>query len=202
MTAAAIVLATLIAQAPRDVPAPATGAGSIAGTVVSDAQPPRPVRRAIVTVNSSDRSVGRTVVTDDGGRFLVSGLPSGHYAIAASKRGWVTAPYGAKAIGRPGSALSLTDGQRATVAIRMARGAVITGVVLDQNGQPPSGTSIRVLQYAYVPGRASGGSIRSAATHGVRMSAAPTASTDSRPATTTSAPSAARASAHRAAICT
>ena len=105
-----------------------------------------------MTINSSDRSVGRTVGDRRRRQVAVTGLPRGRYTIVASKRGWVTAPYGAKAIGRPGSALSLTDGQRATVAIRMARGAVITGTVLDQNGQPPAaGMSIRVLQYVYAP---------------------------------------------------
>src|SRR5262249_22760563 len=44
---------------------------------------------------------------------------------------------------------SLAAGERATAAIRMARGAVITGTVLDQFGQPVGGTTIRVLKYGY-----------------------------------------------------
>jgi uncharacterized protein (DUF2141 family) len=150
MTAVLLVVAALAAQAPaRDGAAAAAGTASIAGTVVTDTQPARPVRRAIVTVNSSDRSVGHTAVTDDSGRFLVADLPAGRFTVSVSKRGWVATSYGAKAIGRPGSAVALTDGQRARIQIPLARGAVITGTIVDQHGLPASGMFVAVMRYAY-----------------------------------------------------
>ena len=74
MTGAAFILIALATQAPaRDTAiAAATGTARSPGTIVTDGQPSRPVRRAIVTVNSSDRVIGRTAVTDDSGRFLWS----------------------------------------------------------------------------------------------------------------------------------
>jgi uncharacterized protein (DUF2141 family) len=154
MTRGAAVLAIALA-APhgavaqvRDRAAASTGTASIAGRVVTDSQPPRPVRRAIVTVNSPER-VGRTAVTDDAGRFTIASLPAGRYAVAAAKRGWVTTSYGARAIGRPGRSIAVADGERATLTIQLPRGAVITGVILDQHGQPPQGVTLRVFRYGY-----------------------------------------------------
>ena len=133
----------------RDAAPQSTGTGAIAGTVVTDGEPARPVRRAIVTLNSSDPLVARTTITDDAGRFAFASLPASRYSIGATKRGWVTASYGAKAIGRPGRTLSLAAGERATATLRMARGAVITGTILDQFGQPVSGATMRILKYGY-----------------------------------------------------
>src|SRR6516164_9476582 len=60
----------------RDNAAAATGSASIAGTIVTDAEPPRPVRRALVSITTVDRVVDKTIVTDDNGRFVVGGLPA------------------------------------------------------------------------------------------------------------------------------
>ena len=155
MTAALLVLSVLLAQAPaRDAgTAPATsGAGSIAGTIASDTQPSRPIRRAVVTLNAAENSIARTTVTDDAGRFSFTGLPTGRYAIAASKPGWIGMYHGARRAGRPGTSLFLEDGQRATVAMRLPRTAVITGVVLDSRGQPLPLLTVRAMRYGVVNG--------------------------------------------------
>jgi hypothetical protein len=149
--AAAFVLALPHSSAGqvRDRAPAQTGTASITGRVMSDTQPSRPLRRAIVTLNSADRSIGRTAVADDQGRFTMANLPAGRYLLTASKRGWVTMSYGARASGRPGRSVALADGERVTANLQLPRGAAITGVVLDQNGQPLQGATIRVLRYAY-----------------------------------------------------
>jgi hypothetical protein len=149
-----LLLSALLAQAPaRDAATPAkTGTGSISGTVASDTQPSRPIRRAVVTLNAPDSSIARTTVTDDAGRFSFTGLPTGRYAIAASKPGWIGMSHGARRAGRPGTSLFLEDGQRATVAMRLPRTAVITGVVLDSRGQPVPLVTVRALRYGVVNG--------------------------------------------------
>jgi uncharacterized protein (DUF2141 family) len=145
-----LVMATPAIAQVRDRPAtPATGSASISGTVMTDTEPSRPVRRAAVTANTTDRTVARTAITDDAGRFTFTDLPAGRYAIDATKRGWLTASVGARAIGRPGRATTVSDGERATVRLRMTRGGVITGTILDQNGQPPTGVVVRAMKYGY-----------------------------------------------------
>lgn len=145
-----LAMATSVAAQVRDRPTgPTTGTAFIAGTVMTDAEPSKPVRRAMVSLNSIDRTIARTAITDDSGRFAFTSLPAGRYLIDAMKRGWLTASAGARAVGRPGRATNVTDGERATVRLRMTRGGVITGTILDQNGQPPTGLVVRAMKYGY-----------------------------------------------------
>jgi protocatechuate 3,4-dioxygenase beta subunit len=136
----------------RDNAAAVAGSASIAGTIVTDAEPPRPVRRALVSIIMLDRTVDKTIVTDDNGRFVVGGLPAGRYNVSASKRGWVSASYGSKGPGKPGTTVALENGQRASLSIRLPRGAVISGTLLDETGQAPPGATIRAMRYTYFTG--------------------------------------------------
>ncbi len=147
-----LALSMLLAGAQvRDAGGPTTGGtASIAGTVVSDAEPPRPIRRAAVTLNGEGFS-GRTAATDDAGRFVFTGLPAGRYTLGVSKRGWVGIAYGAKTTGRPGRAIQLAAGARMTAPLRMARAGVITGTVLDVNGNPLTSVTLRVMRYGFTP---------------------------------------------------
>lgn len=121
------------------------GAASISGTVIDDER--RPMRRVSVLIEG-DARVNRTALTDDQGRFAVSGLPSARYTIRATKGGYPTVHYGAKRPGRNGSGLFLKDGEKVDgIVLQMARGAVITGTLFDAKGRPLPGVSIT----AYVP---------------------------------------------------
>jgi uncharacterized protein (DUF2141 family) len=129
---------------------PATGTGSLTGTIVTDETEPRPMRRVRVGLTSSDRRVGRTTVTDDSGRFSFAGLPAGRYLLSATKSGYVVTSFGARRPNRPGTAIAIAEGQRiAGVSVRMPRGAVITGIVTDQNGEPLSGANVSAMRYAF-----------------------------------------------------
>ncbi|HTM27454.1 MAG TPA: carboxypeptidase-like regulatory domain-containing protein [Vicinamibacterales bacterium] len=135
----------------RDPRATIRGTAAISGVVVSDDGEARPVRKARVTCGSPDAS-GRTTITDDGGRFVFDGLPAGRYTVTASKPAWVTIAYGAKRPQRPGSAIPLGDGQTVAIVVRMPRGAVVTGVVFDQNNEPAANASVRAMRYAMANG--------------------------------------------------
>jgi Carboxypeptidase regulatory-like domain len=138
-----------IAQTPaRDAAKPTpVGTATLGGRIVSDDADARPLRRVRVGITTSDRQVGRTTVTDDDGRFGFAALPAGRYMLNATKQGYVTTAYGAKRPNRPGTALVLTDGQHLTnVNIRLTRGSVISGVLVDQNGEPFSGAQVSAMQ--------------------------------------------------------
>jgi protocatechuate 3,4-dioxygenase beta subunit len=147
---AAVVLsapdASAFAQPPaREGQRPPTGSAAISGTVLSDERDPRPLRRARVTVNNAERTVGRTAITDDTGRFEFDGLPAGRYSLTAGKDGWVSVTFGQRRPGRPGTAIVVTEGQRiADITLRVPRGSVLTGTVVDENGQPFVGASVTV----------------------------------------------------------
>src|SRR5437867_13216335 len=137
---ALIVLSLLGQQQARDPSsrtlAPA-GTASLAGTVISDDGTAQPIRRARVVLTSTDGTTRRSDLTDDNGTFVLRDLPSGRYSLSASKPAWLTTNYGAARPQRPGTTIAVADGARMTgVSVRMARGAVITGVVREANGQP------------------------------------------------------------------
>ncbi|MEO8482427.1 MAG: carboxypeptidase-like regulatory domain-containing protein, partial [Acidobacteriota bacterium] len=133
---------------PRDTAATTNvGTGTISGTVVGETTG-NPVRRARVTLTGAELRGGRSVMTDDQGRFTFQALPAGRFTMTASKPGFVDNTYGAKRPGRPGTPIQLADGQafnRATITL--PRGGVITGIVVDETGEPAAGTQVRVLRY-------------------------------------------------------
>jgi protocatechuate 3,4-dioxygenase beta subunit len=149
--------ALLSAQQPaRDTPVrppPATGSGTIAGTVVTDETPSQPVRKARVMLNAADRSIpGRTVTTDDAGRFAFRDLPDGRFTLRAEKPAHIAVNYGAKRPGRTGTPISIAPNQKIVdLVMRMSRGGVITGAVRDQSGLPASGVDVYVMRYDYSP---------------------------------------------------
>ena len=135
-------------QSIRDARGPAaTGTSSISGTLLSDERTPQEIRRARVDV-TADGLPPRNVYTDERGRFSFVGLPAGRYTLVAAKPGYVRAAYGAKRSDRPGTPITLAEGQQlGNIALKMPKGGVITGTIRDELGQPAPGATVRVLQY-------------------------------------------------------
>jgi hypothetical protein len=139
-------------QPARDVsqtaPVP-TGAGVIGGaTVAQDGG--RAIRRARVTISGGDQRVVRTIVSDDQGTFTFTGLGPGDYVLSASKPGYLDAAYGQRqpGSGRPGTAIHLDANQKIErLPLTMAKGAVLTGVVRDEAGEPAFGSQVRAMRY-------------------------------------------------------
>jgi hypothetical protein len=123
--------------------------GAIGGVITDTAG--QPARRARVTLNSAERgAVARTTTTDDAGRFAFGDLPAGRFSLQASKPGHLTTNYGARRPDRPGTPITLALGERVTnIAMTLSRGAVITGRVLDQGGQPAPGVGVSILRFGY-----------------------------------------------------
>jgi protocatechuate 3,4-dioxygenase beta subunit len=131
-------------------PAEATGTAMIAGRVLA-ADTGRPVKRALVSVSGDGRP--RSTSTDEQGRYSIAGLPAGTYNVIASKTGFVVASYGQRRALRTGTPVQLADGQQVTGAdIRLPRGAVITGHVFDEDGEPLARSAVTVLRYQYAGG--------------------------------------------------
>lgn len=131
----------------RDAAAtPQVGTGLIIGQVVTS-DTGTPVRRARVSLSGADLRGARTAMTDDEGRFVFTQLPAGRYTMSAVKNGYVSIAYGAKAPGRAGTPIQLTDGQKLEAkAILMPKGGVVTGVVHDEYGEPSPGTPVRAMR--------------------------------------------------------
>jgi hypothetical protein len=116
---------------------------SIGGIVLQEGPANTPLRRATVIVRHSERLLIRTVVSDDAGRFLATELPAGRYTLSVSKASYV-------AIAGPRTqptTVTVAEGARhTTTVLRLARGAAITGRVVDHVGQPMRGAGIIIAE--------------------------------------------------------
>ena len=141
---------------PRDAAAATpvrTGTASVSGVVVADDAEGRPIRRARVSLLEQERRNGTTVITDDAGRFVFSGVPAGRYLLTAVKSAWVTTSFGARRPGRPGTPITIADGQRLDqIVLKLARGGVITGVVSDETGRPLPRVTVTPFRHVFQNG--------------------------------------------------
>jgi hypothetical protein len=86
--------------------------------------------------------------TDEQGRFAFVGVAAGRFTLTVSKPGYATIAYGAKKPGRQGTPIQLAEGQVLTnINIALPKGAVITGVVVDEFGEPSANTPVRAFRY-------------------------------------------------------
>lgn len=150
----------LLAQQTRDrapLAAPRIGTAVVSGTVVTDDESKRPIRRATVVVaEEAGGHSGRTTVTNDRGEFMVPDLPSGRYLVTATKGAYLAAAYGATrprpGTVRTGTPIVVAQGQRVSdLELRMMRGGVITGIIRDSTGRPARGVAWMVAHYMRSP---------------------------------------------------
>jgi protocatechuate 3,4-dioxygenase beta subunit len=139
-----------------------TAASSVAGQVVN-ATTGGPVRRATVSLRlsrglavaagqSAAVSGANTVETDDQGRFAFRGLAPGAYQVDAQRQGFLNSSRGQS--NQAGQGVMLGDNQQLTgVVLRLTPHSVISGKVLDAQGDPAMGAQVAALQWGYVNGQ-------------------------------------------------
>jgi hypothetical protein len=140
----------------RDTPAQKDAvkppAGRITGRVVA-ADNGRPVKRARVFVSATELPGGRGLLTDDNGVFDFSELPAGRYTLTVSKSGFVSLSYGQRRPLQAGTPLQLAEDQQLKgIQFQLPRGSVISGRVLDEDGDAMPGVMVRVMRYQYQQG--------------------------------------------------
>lgn len=148
-TTVAVLAVALHAQQVRDqAPAPRAGTAGLSGTVMTDEQTPQPIRRAHVTLTSAEGGpMLISTYTNDAGRFSFDKLAAGRYSLSASKAPYLTMSYGAKRTDVQGTTIMLANGGNMTdIVMRLPRGSVISGRIVDENGDPALGVNVRVMQ--------------------------------------------------------
>jgi Carboxypeptidase regulatory-like domain len=130
---------------------PQTAKGLVAGRVV-DATTNRGVPHALVRL--AGPGISQTWLTDATGRYLVAGLPGGDYTIRAAKPGFFDGSYGQVRPGGDGVALTLADAQwLKDVDIKVWRGAVVDGLVVDDASEPVVGALVQAWRRQFLGGR-------------------------------------------------
>jgi uncharacterized protein (DUF2141 family) len=127
------------------------GTAVIAGRVLT-ADTGRPVKRARVVVTGGGRG-GQTSMTDDQGRYRIDELGAGNYMVTASKTGFVDSVFGQRRPLQPGSPVVVAEAQGIeNIDLRLTRGGVITGRLMDEDGEPLARALVTVQRYRYVAG--------------------------------------------------
>ena len=139
---------------PRAGPRPATpekGTAIIRGTVSSDDG--SPVRRAEVRAAMVDFSRVFLTASDAEGRFELPDLPAGRYALSASRTGYLSPGAAGYQNVPPAIRLEVADRQEVgNVQLLLSKGAVITGRIVDDLGDPAMHVEVQALRFAYRDG--------------------------------------------------
>jgi len=166
LTASLLFAGALLCQVPAPVPAPQQPGEptvkpedkcSVEGTVLN-VQTGEPLKKAHVNLtpiqSQKFNSTSWGAVTDAAGRFLIDEVDPGKYRFSADRNGFVQMEYQAKAPGKSGSLLTLSKGQKLTdVVFRMTPHGVISGKVVDEDGEPLAGAGIMVMRHTYENGK-------------------------------------------------
>lgn len=145
-------------QQPYTPPAPPTRPEdlcSIEGHAVN-ALTGEPLKKAQITMNNLGGRSNTTpgAVTDAGGRFVIESIDPGRYNISAERNGFVRFQYGARGPRRLGTPLTLSPGQHTRdLVLRLTPQGVITGKIVDEDGEPVESAQIRALRYGFVRGK-------------------------------------------------
>lgn len=156
-----------LGQQPAATPAPTREAvkdedlASVQGLVVN-AITGEPVRKCAITLNrvvDRSQSVGgqftHSGLTDAAGQFSINGIEPGRYRLVVERAGFVTQMYGS----RPGgnsmpSMITLAKAEKfKDLNIRLTPQGVVTGRVLDEDGDPVLNVAVNCMRQAYVRGR-------------------------------------------------
>ena len=132
---------------PLEQPAAGGGDASISGRVLTGA-PPAPLAGAVVNARATEGEFRTSAITDRDGRYSLTDLPDGRYIVTAYRGGYVTPDDEQAATVQVGAGEALTP-----IDLRLARGAVVTGIVTDQHGQPAVGARVEAQRYRFRGGR-------------------------------------------------
>jgi protocatechuate 3,4-dioxygenase beta subunit len=142
-----------LAQPPRDNATLPTGTAMIRGHVY-DASNGQPLRKAQVRATSPELRENRLAITDNNGAYEIKSLAAGRYQLGASKGSFVQLQYGQTRPFEQGKPIELLNAQQLDrVDFRLPHGAVVTGRVVDEVGEPASDAQVTIMRNQYINGR-------------------------------------------------
>jgi hypothetical protein len=150
MISIVILAAALLAQ---QVSAPVIVTTRVQGTVINSLTGAG-VAKATVILRAHDQARAQSYAdeTDGNGNFSFDDIQPGRYALIAERQGFVLESSGAT--GAPPPEIKVEQGQQiAAGKIRLTPLGVITGRVLDADGDPVRGAAVTALQHVYSAGK-------------------------------------------------
>ncbi len=131
-----------------------TDNASIAG-IILDRSTGSPLRKALVTLSTEEpRPLDAQAITDGAGRFAFSNVPPGRYQLHADCKGYQRAWYGAASANHGPGILTLDAGEsRRDLALRLEPLSAVSGVVVDQDGDPLSDVTVHAWVQVFWRGK-------------------------------------------------
>jgi hypothetical protein len=124
--------------------------GSVEG-VVTNSVGHDPVKRANVTLRNIGQRFSYAATTDAAGHFLIDNVEPGSYQASADCDGFIPPPQNRRTTFHP---ITVDEEQHVKdVAVQLLPLGVVSGHVLDEDGEPIAGATVRALQYSYNQGR-------------------------------------------------
>jgi hypothetical protein len=118
-----------------------------------------PLRKVNVHLSQTGRQAnakaqGYGGLSDAQGYFRFEGISAGQYSLRGDRPGFLMTLYGAKGPGQSGTFITLQAGQEMTdLSFGLIPQAVITGRVLDEDGDPVSGVQVEGLKQSWSRGK-------------------------------------------------
>jgi len=121
---------------------------------VFDASNGRPLRKVQVRAFSPELRENRVSITDNNGAYEIKELAAGRYQLIATKGSFVPLQYGQTRPNEQGKPLEIHDAQLLDkVDFSLPHGAIVTGRIVDENGEPAPDVQVAVVRFQYVNGR-------------------------------------------------
>ena len=106
------------------------------------------------TQASYEYSRSYAALSDAAGKFAIRNVDPGRYRLQATRNGFVPLEYGARASRRSGTELDLDQPrQLKDIELRLSPHGVVSGRVLDADGEPLAGAQVQLLRSQYVNGK-------------------------------------------------
>jgi protocatechuate 3,4-dioxygenase beta subunit len=131
--------------------------GSITGHVF-DAVTGQPLSKVQLTLFPANPGTGRRepylTSSDSSGAYRFVNIEPGNYRLSAMRNRYVRQNYGQKTTLASGATITVAPKQQvANINFRLLPGAVVTGRVVDEEGEPMASVQVSALQYRYMRGR-------------------------------------------------
>src|SRR6476620_8280197 len=114
----------------------------------------QPLRKAQVRIMAGEIRENRMASTDESGAYEFKEVRAGRYTIMASKGSYVNVSYGQQRPTDAAKPLEILDHQTVErVDLMLPRGAIITGRVVDEFGEPASDIQVAMERYQVIQGQ-------------------------------------------------
>lgn len=114
-----------------------------------------PLSKARILLQKTDsRDAFYSASSNESGRFAIQNVPPGRYRLGAERNGYLRMHYGQRRPNQPGAVLTLEPGQRVdNIVFNMVPFGVISGRVVDEDGEPMSRVRMAAMRLNFINGR-------------------------------------------------